>query len=99
MFDGQSARLLVSIVCFDLDILRNRCRRRGGDERIRKDLFVPTPTHKLLSGRRRIGGHCDRFAHFIVSAPEAVFDRQFPGCFRATSTKVVCLGEVERAES
>jgi hypothetical protein len=52
----------LGIGCGDRDFNRRHCRRRGGHGRIRKDLSVTNPTRKLLSGRRRISGHCDHCA-------------------------------------
>ena len=73
---------LVGIGCGDRHINRRHCRRRGRYERIRKDLSVTTPTRKLLSGRRLIGGHFDNGARNMASASAAFVDLQSmrPGC-------------------
>src|SRR6267142_2011595 len=68
--------LLVGIGCGDRYINRRHGRRRGRYERIRKDLRVTTPTRKLLSGRRHIGGHFDQGARNMASASAAFVDRQ-----------------------
>ena len=67
----------LAIGCGDRDFNRRHSRRRGGRGRIRKDLNVPSPTRKLLSGRRRISSHRDHCARSMSSAPGAVVDLRY----------------------